>query len=427
MDIKLNAPIECQDGKHGGHVTGVIVHPETDELTYLIVKTEGIERIVPVALIRDADPEAVRLGCSLARLHELQPLVGTEYVRSVVEHFDVIQYYAYPEVEPRYQTEIHAVKHENIPTNDLEIKRGMAIFARDGRVGRVDDVVVDPANDRITHIVLRQGHLWGAKEVVVGIEHIKSIEYDGIHLKATKAQVPQLQSSSVTASPVAAQGGTSLDISVHALVLCTDGDFGQITCLIVNPVNDNITHFVVKESGLLGVEHIVPVSFITSTTADRITVNCDCATLAHQPDFIEYEYDRFDDLTPYREGYMYWPMMLSDDLYTPQYPFVEHEQIPAGELAVRRGMAVYAAENEDGDKAGRIRIGQVGAFVADRTTGHITHLVLRERHLWGQRDITIPVNAIGKIESDDVQLKLTKQAVEALPAVPVKHWMSFTE
>jgi hypothetical protein len=183
---------------------------------------------------------------------------------------------------------------------------------------------------------------------------------------------------------------------------------------------------------LLGAEHIVPVSFITSTTANGITVNCDCATLAQQPDFRAYDYDRSDEPTPGHEEYMYWPMMLPDDPWTDvplqQHFVVEHEQVPAGELAVRRGMAVYAAvKNEDDYTADRVHIGQVAAFLADPTTGHITHLILREGHLWGQRDVTIPLSAIERIEAGDVQLNLTKQAVEALPTVPVKRWTPFAE
>jgi sporulation protein YlmC with PRC-barrel domain len=219
-----------------------------------------------------------------------------------------------------------------------------------------------------------------------------------------------------------------MNIPIHALVHCTDGDFGHTTCLIVNPINDNITHFVVNDRRFTGHEHIVPVSFITNATENDITVQCDRATLAHQPDFIEYEYDRLDETMPYREEHIYWPMMMPDDLYAPQYLPVEHEQIPVDELAVRRGMTVYAAaENEDGEITDRIHIGQVEAFVADPKTGHITHLILREGHLWGQRDITIPVSAIGKIEVGDVQLNLTKQEIEALPSVHVKRWMPFVQ
>jgi hypothetical protein len=43
---------------------------------------------------------------------------------------------------------------------------------------------------------------------------------------------------------------------------------------------------------------------------------------------------------------------------------------------------------------------------------------MREGHLWGQKEITIPVSAIARVEEDTVYLKLDKAGVEALPAVP---------
>jgi len=66
------------------------------------------------------------------------------------------------------------------------------------------------------------------------------------------------------------------------------------------------------------------------------------------------------------------------------------------------------------------RIGRVDEFLVDPVTGQISHLILREGHLWGKRDITIPVSEIERIEDDSVHLKLDKQSIEALPAVPVR-------
>ena len=434
MDFKLNEPVECLDGVRGGHVTGIIVNPETDEFTHLIIKTEGVERVVPALLIRDTATAAVLLNCTLIGLKEQPPLIETEYVRSVVEHYDSVPSYSYTvsgsyhEPLPRYDNETYTVKHDDIPLGEMEIKRGMAVFAEDGRVGHVDDVVVDRADDQVTQIVLRQGHLWGAKEVVIDIALVKSVQEDGIYLKVTKAQVARFQLSLSVQTPTTLQDG-SMDIPVHARVHCTDGDFGHSTCLIINPINDSITHFVVNDSYLTGKERIVPVSFITSSTDDSITVNCDRATLALQPDFIEYDYERLDKIKPYRAEHIYWPMMITDNsvMFAPEYVTVAYEQIPVDELGVRRGMAVNAiAENED-EKADHTYIGQVEAFVADPKTGHITHLVLRKGHLWGQRDVTIPVSGIGKIEANDIQLKLTKQEIKALPAVPVTHWMPLAQ
>ena len=41
------------------------------------------------------------------------------------------------------------------------------VLATDGKVGRVDGVLVDRASGRVTHLVLREGHLFGHREVQV--------------------------------------------------------------------------------------------------------------------------------------------------------------------------------------------------------------------------------------------------------------------
>jgi uncharacterized membrane protein/sporulation protein YlmC with PRC-barrel domain len=90
---------------------------------------------------------------------------------------------------------------------------------------------------------------------------------------------------------------------------------------------------------------------------------------------------------------------------------VEEERIPVGELAVRRGTRVAATDGQ---------VGKVGELLVDPTSEHITHLVLLEGHLWGKKEITLPVSAIDRLEDDTVYLKLDKRAVELLPAIPVK-------
>ena len=61
----------------------------------------------------------------------------------------------------------------------------------------------------------------------------------------------------------------------------------------------------------------------------------------------------------------------------------------------------------------------IDEVVVDRETMHLTHLVLREGHLWGQKDVMIPVDEIENIEENNVYLKLDKQSVAALPTFPV--------
>jgi uncharacterized protein YifN (PemK superfamily) len=90
---------------------------------------------------------------------------------------------------------------------------------------------------------------------------------------------------------------------------------------------------------------------------------------------------------------------------------VEHLQIPAGELAVRRGTRVEATDGY---------VGHVDEFVVNPENGHITHLVMREGHLWGQKDVVIPLSAMGETREDTVFLKLDKHQIESLPTFPVR-------
>ena len=89
---------------------------------------------------------------------------------------------------------------------------------------------------------------------------------------------------------------------------------------------------------------------------------------------------------------------------------LEHELVPEGEEAIDRGARVVASDGP---------IGHVDEFLIDPVSQHITHLILREGHFWGQKEVTIPVNQIERIEEDTVYLKLSKEEIERLPKKPM--------
>ena len=93
---------------------------------------------------------------------------------------------------------------------------------------------------------------------------------------------------------------------------------------------------------------------------------------------------------------------------------MEQRQIPPGEMAVRRGTHVEATDGY---------VGRVDEFVVNPENGYISHLVMREGHLWGQKDVIIPLSAIGDTRDDTVFLKLDKHQIESLPTFPVhRRW-----
>ena len=78
---------------------------------------------------------------------------------------------------------------------------------------------------------------------------------------------------------------------------------------------------------------------------------------------------------------------------------------------MRRGDPVHAT---DGD------IGRVQGLVIDRRSRHVTHVLLQEGHLWGRREVAIPVSAVAST-SRRHPAGDPKQEVQDLPPVDVDH------
>ena len=198
------------------------------------------------------------------------------------------------------------------------------------------------------------------------------------------------------------------EIRTNTRVECSDGACGHSTYLIVNPLTEKLTHVVVNTGGLFPEEHLVPLSDVESATAEWIRLRCTKAQVVKMPLFREIEYMRIEIPRAYPTAVMGWPYVEAmDEEMRP----VVHRNVPPSELAVRRGMRVEA---QDGP------IGRVDEFLVDPESGRISHLVLREGHLWRQKDVSIPVAEIGEMDEDVVHLKLSKREIEALPEIRIR-------
>jgi sporulation protein YlmC with PRC-barrel domain len=198
-----------------------------------------------------------------------------------------------------------------------------------------------------------------------------------------------------------------MNIPINTAIACADGPCGQAIALILNPVSDQVTHLVVREPGLLGVEYLTPVEFVIECTSELIRLSCTKDELAKLPPFMTTSYlSASSGLMPgYGTGVMPWP-----DLSTPSDLGFSHTTMPPDEVAIHRGAPVQAADG---------RIGAVEEFVVDPANNGITDVVLREGHLWNRQDVTIPVTYIDHIGDDIVYLTLNKHQIAALPALAV--------
>jgi sporulation protein YlmC with PRC-barrel domain len=201
-----------------------------------------------------------------------------------------------------------------------------------------------------------------------------------------------------------------MDIPINVEVLCAGKSCGRSTSLVINPVNEQVTHLVVSERAFPNIERLVPVNKILASTPNSIQLQSGQNDLSNMDAFLETDFidsGRMNSALPFDVPYQVWPYSMYDAMPMP----LEREHIPAGEIVIHRGTPVKATDGQ---------VGKVDEFLIDPENDNISHLILREGHLWGKRDVTIPVSEIEKIAEDAVYLKLDKEAIEALPTVPVQ-------
>jgi sporulation protein YlmC with PRC-barrel domain len=79
-----------------------------------------------------------------------------------------------------------------VPLGEVEVRRGDHVHATDGTIGRVQGLVIDPADHHVTHVLLDEGHLWGQKRVAIPISVVAAVDEDGVRLSLAKDQVRDL-------------------------------------------------------------------------------------------------------------------------------------------------------------------------------------------------------------------------------------------
>ena len=64
-------------------------------------------------------------------------------------------------------------------------------------------------------------------------------------------------------------------------------------------------------------------------------------------------------------------------------------------------------------------IGSVAGLIVNAADRHATHVLLAEGHLWGRKQVAIPIGAMTR-HDQEIRVDLTKQQIEALPPVHLK-------
>ena len=200
MDIPLRVEVRCSDAVCGKSVA-IIVDPNTEQVTHIVVQTAGSDYLVPIDAISESAPDHIQLRWSRTELEAAEPFERQEAI-SAEEQIMQMQamsgsYVSWSAggVPGEYMAPVpipSTMEVEQIPESERALHRGADVEATDGRVGQVDEFLIEPATGKITHVVVRQGHIGVKKDVTIPVAEIDRIEDDVVYLKLDKHAVSQL-------------------------------------------------------------------------------------------------------------------------------------------------------------------------------------------------------------------------------------------
>jgi sporulation protein YlmC with PRC-barrel domain len=207
--------------------------------------------------------------------------------------------------------------------------------------------------------------------------------------------------------------------TIGAEANCSDGFCGKVSRLVIDPAARTVTHLVIEPKHRKEPGRLVPIHLVDTTTG-QIRLRCTIAEfdkldLSEETDLAEgLGYGGGYGQAEAVQGYggvggmgvggsatgMGIGMGLGHRTAT-----VVHDVVPLGETEVSRGESVHALDGE---------IGQVQGFLVDPNDHHVTHVLLQEGHLWGRKEVVIPISAVTGVDAG-IRLNITKKQVEDLP------------
>jgi sporulation protein YlmC with PRC-barrel domain len=196
-------------------------------------------------------------------------------------------------------------------------------------------------------------------------------------------------------------------------VRCADGEAGVLADLVIDPRASRVTHLVVEPRHQHALARLVPIGLAhRDGTGPDLVLGCTTRELHRLPEIRELAYRRLYDF-PVRDPD--WDVGVQDVLALPDGDFpglawnpgdgepqleLVYDRIPKGEVEIRTASVVTSADGR--------RVGRVAGLVAAEDE-RITHLVLRRSRLRRRRELSLPIDAVERVDTDAVSLRLTKR------------------
>jgi len=207
IQLQKDATILAEDGKKIGTLERVVLNPDINAVTDLVIRTGGLlnkeEKIVPMELVIETANDKVLLHGDAGDLQSFPPFEEERIVNEHGRNDDPLAFGGSPSVvagypvvgTPTAQTpsrQIVTRLEKNIPEGMIAMKEGAAVLAVDGRqVGNVESVIAEPIMGQIMHFVVSSG-LFSWTNKLIPIRWVRTIGEESIRLRVDKSAIENL-------------------------------------------------------------------------------------------------------------------------------------------------------------------------------------------------------------------------------------------
>jgi uncharacterized protein YrrD len=208
-----------------------------------------------------------------------------------------------------------------------------------------------------------------------------------------------------------------MNLALGTTVRCSDGAARELADIVVDAPGRRVTHLVVQPKRQHEEARLVSLELVGEDANGGVSLFCTAETLDGLERVREYAYlpaGQQPDENPQ------WDVGVEDVLVVPSVEPLDmaepeldpnvnlmYDRVPKGEVELRVSSSVYSKDEH--------RVGSVNGVVVGED-GMITELTLQRGHLWWQREISVPVDAIASLENDVATLGVEKSELKRFPS-----------
>ena len=205
--------------------------------------------------------------------------------------------------------------------------------------------------------------------------------------------------------------------TIGADVSCTDGVCGEVSRVVVDPVARAVTHLVVEPKHRQGLARLVPLDLVDAAAGEiRLRCTWRSSRTSTPPrrrsscrEAAGTRATARNRCSPGRTTA--WVVRAWKAISSPE---------PAPSPTTRSRWARWRCAAASTSMPPTARSGESQGLVIDPQDHHVTHVLLQEGHLWGRKEVAIPISAVTGVD-DGIRLNITKQQVQDLPPVDIDH------